>query len=580
MLSNAGLEHELWAEAVSMACYLVNCSPSMAINGKTPEEVWFGTPCDYSNLKIFGCHAYALVPSCQRTKLDPRSRKCIFVGYTKGVKGYRLWDPVAHKIITSCDVHFDESNVLKNGVEHESIEEEEIRNDTQNFELPSSTFSPNEDIESEDTPVEYSEVDDQIHENSNERESSHEELELDLFYFCFCCLQRSFLPEQNAVVGGTPRLPCRTWLFVNAASALTDATRRRDGTVNRALLDFFDRRTPPNPTPLHGVSTSDHTLDPSRPLSVRLFAPHSHPSSDTRHPSPSPSSSTSTAAASPSTRPPPAPTTPSAAASPAASPPASSPSTTAAPPSTPSPPPTTTAPTSSAGSAPAPSPTPTPPPPLPRRRQRRGQHRPPRRPALVFFSFPFSGGGGGRGVGGDPALLRRGGGDGVGGAAVGQGGLRVAGAVRVDVEVVPAPGSNRDHPAANVFGPGPGSRSGSEDWTGFPSTMVCVGGWDPLQDRQRMYAEGLRNAGVETRLAEYPDAIHGFFAFPELPEARRFVDDVADFVNRTVDRIRAGRPVRKRELLLVLAVVSRQGPIPSSFVVRLSSLLLELCFPR
>nr|CAD1827544.1 unnamed protein product [Ananas comosus var. bracteatus] len=60
------------------------------------------------------------------------------------------------------------------GVEYESIEEEEVRNDTQNFKLPSSTFSPNEDIESEDTPVEYGEVNDQIHENSNEGESSHE----------------------------------------------------------------------------------------------------------------------------------------------------------------------------------------------------------------------------------------------------------------------------------------------------------------------------------------------------------------------------------------------------------------------
>ena len=42
MLSGAGLEQEFWAEAVSTACYLVNQSPSSALDDKTPQEEWTG----------------------------------------------------------------------------------------------------------------------------------------------------------------------------------------------------------------------------------------------------------------------------------------------------------------------------------------------------------------------------------------------------------------------------------------------------------------------------------------------------------------------------------------------------------
>ncbi|KAG9453140.1 hypothetical protein H6P81_006044 [Aristolochia fimbriata] len=111
MLSNAGLGKEFWSEATSMACYLMNRSPSTAIECKTLEEVWSGTPAGYSDLKIFGCPAYM---HDNEGKLEPRAKKCIFLGYASGVKGYRLWctDSKSQKFFISRDVKFDESTIL------------------------------------------------------------------------------------------------------------------------------------------------------------------------------------------------------------------------------------------------------------------------------------------------------------------------------------------------------------------------------------------------------------------------------------------------------------------------------------
>ena len=49
----------------------------------------------------------------ERMKLDPKSRRCIFLGYADGVKGYRLWDPTTCKVIVSRDVIFVENQLLR-----------------------------------------------------------------------------------------------------------------------------------------------------------------------------------------------------------------------------------------------------------------------------------------------------------------------------------------------------------------------------------------------------------------------------------------------------------------------------------
>jgi transposase InsO family protein len=87
MLSNAGMHRRFWAEAASTACYLINRSPCIPLDKKTPIEVWSGSPADYSQLRVFGCTAYAHVDN---GKLEPKAVKCVFLGYGSGVKPYKL----------------------------------------------------------------------------------------------------------------------------------------------------------------------------------------------------------------------------------------------------------------------------------------------------------------------------------------------------------------------------------------------------------------------------------------------------------------------------------------------------------
>ena len=59
----------------------------------------------------------------EKIKLDPKSRRCIFLGYADGVKGYHLWDPTAHKIVISKDVIFIEDQLQMKDENDSSVKE-------------------------------------------------------------------------------------------------------------------------------------------------------------------------------------------------------------------------------------------------------------------------------------------------------------------------------------------------------------------------------------------------------------------------------------------------------------------------
>jgi hypothetical protein len=93
MLSGVGLGKAFWAEEVGTACYPVNISSSSVLDDKNPQEVWTSKEPSLTHIKVFGCDAYVHVPKENKSKLDKKAEKCIFIGYKDGLKGYKNWSP-------------------------------------------------------------------------------------------------------------------------------------------------------------------------------------------------------------------------------------------------------------------------------------------------------------------------------------------------------------------------------------------------------------------------------------------------------------------------------------------------------
>ncbi|KAD3068312.1 hypothetical protein E3N88_36192 [Mikania micrantha] len=113
MLKQKELPNHFWAEGVATAVYLLNRAPTKAVPNKTPLEGWEGLKPTVHHLKVFGCIAYSLTHPHNRLKLDHRSEKCLFVGYSQESCGYRLYNPSSKKFTVQKHVIFDEEGVWK-----------------------------------------------------------------------------------------------------------------------------------------------------------------------------------------------------------------------------------------------------------------------------------------------------------------------------------------------------------------------------------------------------------------------------------------------------------------------------------
>ena len=72
------------------------------------NKKWNERKHDISNFRVFGSECWVHISDEKQKKLDPKSHKCIFIGYSEDSKAYRLFDPSTQGVIISRDVQFHE----------------------------------------------------------------------------------------------------------------------------------------------------------------------------------------------------------------------------------------------------------------------------------------------------------------------------------------------------------------------------------------------------------------------------------------------------------------------------------------
>ena len=98
---------KFWGKSVQIVCYLINRLPTPLLSHKLSYQLLYNKLPSYNHLQTFGCLCYAtnLLPT---HKFDQRAHCCIFVGYSLGQKGYRVYDLENNKLFSSRDVVFHE----------------------------------------------------------------------------------------------------------------------------------------------------------------------------------------------------------------------------------------------------------------------------------------------------------------------------------------------------------------------------------------------------------------------------------------------------------------------------------------
>ena len=160
MMSLTDLPLSFRGYALETAAFTLNRAPSKSVE-MTLYELWFSKKPKLSFLKVWGCDAY--VKKLQPDKLEPKSEKCVFIGYPKETVGYTFYHRSEGKIFVAKNGSFLEKEFLSKEVSGGKVELDEVV--VPSLELESS--SSQKSVPVMPTPM-SEEVNDDDHETSDQ----------------------------------------------------------------------------------------------------------------------------------------------------------------------------------------------------------------------------------------------------------------------------------------------------------------------------------------------------------------------------------------------------------------------------
>jgi hypothetical protein len=91
MMATSSFPADGWVHAYRHATWLKNRLPAVRLENDTPYYRMYGVNYDLSRVRIFGCRAFAHIPSSQRTKLEPHSAEGLYVGHDDASSAYLVY---------------------------------------------------------------------------------------------------------------------------------------------------------------------------------------------------------------------------------------------------------------------------------------------------------------------------------------------------------------------------------------------------------------------------------------------------------------------------------------------------------
>ena len=93
LLLQSQLLRSFWDEALNIVVHVLNLTPCVPLEFDVLDRIRSDNEISYDHLRVFRCKAFMHIPKDEKSKLDAKTRPCVFIGYGQDELGYRFYDP-------------------------------------------------------------------------------------------------------------------------------------------------------------------------------------------------------------------------------------------------------------------------------------------------------------------------------------------------------------------------------------------------------------------------------------------------------------------------------------------------------